>query len=254
MIVIKETSTISDALHAATDRYGDHSLLAVPHNPARDYYPDGREISYSEAGKLVQELSGQYLDAGYGFPHRVGLFLASRPEHMLHKLALNMIGVCCVPINPDYRTAEIVYLIEHARLDLIVVLDIRLAEIEQALAKSQHRPAVVTLEQFGNSLPDASTPRTGITPQADTPASILYTSGTTGRPKGCVLSHRYELAAGDWYARQGGLISIQPRKERLYSPLPLFHVNASILSFYCMLLTGNCQVQTDRFQPSRGGR
>lgn len=251
MIVIKETSTISDALHAATDRYGDHSLLAVPHNPARDYYPEGREFSYCEVGRLVHELSIQYRDAGYGFPHRVGLFLASRPEHMLHKLALNTIGVCCVPINPDYRTAEIVYLVDHSQLDLIVVLDTRLADVEIALAESQHRPAVVTLTQFSNSIPDAPTPRTGITPQADTPASILYTSGTTGRPKGCVLSHRYELASGDWYARQNGLVSIQPGKERLYNPLPLFHVNASILSFYCMLLTGNCQIQTDRFQPSR---
>lgn len=251
MIVIKETSTIGEVLRVATDRYGDHALLAVPHNPARDYYPDGREFSYSEAGRLVQELASQYEDAGYGFPHRIGLLLASRPEHMLHKLALNTIGVCCVPINPDYRTSELVYLIEHAQLDLIVVLDARLKDIQQALTESAHRPPVVTLENFDNAVPDAPRPRTGITPDADTPASILYTSGTTGRPKGCVLSHRYELAAGDWYARQGGLISIQTRKERLYNPLPLFHVNASILSFYCMLLTGNCQIQTDRFQPSR---
>lgn len=84
-----------------------------------------------------------------------------------------------------------------------------------------------------------------------TPASILYTSGTTGSPKGCVLSHRYELASGAWYVSLGGLAAIRPAQERLYNPLPLFHVNASILSFYCMMLTGNCQIQTDRFQPTR---
>lgn len=251
MIAIKESSTIGDVLQAATDRYADHSLLAIPHNPARDYYPNGREFSYTEISALVQGLSRQYREAGYGFPHRVGLFLANRPDYMLHKLALNTIGACCVPINPDYRTAELVYLIEHAQLDLIVVMDTRFADVKQALAESQHQPPVITLEQFAHSLPDALTRRAGITPQADTPASILYTSGTTGRPKGCVLSHRYELASGDWYARQGGLVSIQPRNDRLYNPLPLFHVNASILSFYCMLLTGNCQIQTDRFQPSR---
>ena len=47
------------------------------------------------------------------------------------------------------------------------------------------------------------------------------------------------------------LATIREGQERLYNPLPLFHVNASILSFFCMLLTGNCQVQTDRFAPSR---
>lgn len=251
MIQINESSTISDALYAAADKYGDHSLLAVPANPARDYYPEGREFSYQESGASVRELAAQYRDAGYGFPHRIGLYLASRPEHMLHKLAMNSIGCCCVPINPDYRTAELVYLIEHARLDLIVVLSDRLPMVQEALSKSAHRPAVVTLEEFATALPGAVAARSGVVAHADTPASILYTSGTTGRPKGCVLSHRYELASGDWYARQGGLISIQEQKERLYNPLPLFHVNASILSFYCMLLTGNCQVQTDRFQVSR---
>ena len=40
-------------------------------------------------------------------------------------------------------------------------------------------------------------------------------------------------------------------RDRLYNPLPLFHVNASIFSFYCVMLRGNCQVQTDRFSPAR---
>jgi crotonobetaine/carnitine-CoA ligase len=66
-----------------------------------------------------------------------------------------------------------------------------------------------------------------------------------------VLSHRYELAAGAWYANTGGLADIQENQERLFNPLPLYHVNASVLSFYCMLLTGNCQIQADRFQPKR---
>lgn len=44
---------------------------------------------------------------------------------------------------------------------------------------------------------------------------------------------------------------VREGQDRLYNPLPLFHVNASILSFYCMLLSGGCQIQTDRFQPSR---
>jgi crotonobetaine/carnitine-CoA ligase len=47
------------------------------------------------------------------------------------------------------------------------------------------------------------------------------------------------------------MVAIREGQERLYNPLPLYHVNAFILSFYCMLLTGGCQVQTDRFAPSR---
>ena len=251
MIVIDEQSTIGNVLFSAADKYGDSPLLIAPRNPTRDYYPEGRSFSYSEAATVVRILADRYRDAGYGFPHFVGLHVGNRPEHMLHKLAMNSIGVCCVPINPDYRTGELVYLVEHARLDLIVVSADQLDTVNQALQESEHRPAVVVLDDFMDSLPAAPRARTGVTPASDTPASILYTSGTTGRPKGCVLSHRYELAAGDWYARQGGLVSIRPQQERLYNPLPLFHVNSSILSFWCMLLTGNCQIQPQRFQVSR---
>ena len=191
-----------------------------------------------------------YRAAGYGLGHRVGLFLESRPEHLLHKLALNTLGVCVVPINPDYRPRELAYLIDHARVDLVVALPTRLPAVRAALAEARHQPPVATPDDMA-ALPPPAQPAQAGAPQADTPASILYTSGTTGQPKGCVLSHRYELAAGDWYARRGGMVAIREGQERLYNPLPLFHVNASILSFYCMLLTGGCQVQTDRFAPSR---
>lgn len=252
MIAIDDTTTIGDAFQRAAQTYGPNSLLAVPANPARSYDPAGREISYAQAADAVRSLMDVYRHAGYGLGHRVGLFLESRPEHMLHKLALNALGVCCVPINPDYRPRELAYVVDHAKVDLIVVLTSRKVTVQAALALTRHRPPVALLEDLAHqTMPTASTPAQAGAPTGDTPASILYTSGTTGQPKGCVLSHTYELAAGHWYAHQGGLGAVREGQERLYNPLPLFHVNASILSFYCMLLSGGCQVQTDRFQPSR---
>ena len=253
MIAITDTTTIGEALQAAIARYATHSLLAVPANAQRGYLPAGREFSYAEAGALIDALKAQYQAAGYGVGHRVGLYLESRPEHMWHKLALNSLGICCVPINPDYKRRELHYLIDHAQLDLIISLPDRQAAIQDALQDTRTQPHVVTTDLNGNPstrLPPARTAANG-TVNADTPASILYTSGTTGQPKGCVLSHAYELAAGAWYAAHPGHVSIQEGKERLFNPLPLFHVNASILSFYCMLLSGGCQIQTDRFAPSR---
>ena len=252
MISINDHTTIGQAFFEACARYKGASLLAVPANPARSDAPAGREISYSSAAAEVRTLMAAYRSAGYGLGHRVGLFLESRPEHMLHKLALNALGVCIVPINPDHRPRELAYVVDHARLDLIVVLASRADAVREALALSRHQPHVAWLESMA-SRPLPAPPATALRgePVGDTPASILYTSGTTGQPKGCVLSHTYELAAGHWYATQGGLGAVREGVERLYNPLPLFHVNASILSFYCMLLSGGCQVQTDRFQPSR---
>ena len=252
MIAIDDSTTIGDALFRATKRYASNSLLAVPANPARSYDPTGREITYAQAEDSVRGLMEHYRAAGYGLGHRVGLFLESRPEHVLHKLALNALGVCCVPINPDYRPRELAYVVDHAKVDLIVALTSRQDAVQAALALTLHQPPVALVEEFTRQpLPASTSPAQAGEPTGDTPASILYTSGTTGQPKGCVLSHTYELAAGHWYAHQGGLGAVREGQERLYNPLPLFHVNASILSFYCMLLSGGCQVQTDRFQPSR---
>src|SRR5690606_21524908 len=104
--------------------------LMAPANAARSYDPQGRTISYGEAAQAVRGLMERYRQAGYGLGHRVALFLENRLEHMLHKLALNALGACCVPVNPDYRPRELAYLIDHARVDLAVVLAARVPDWE----------------------------------------------------------------------------------------------------------------------------
>ena len=251
MIAIHESSTIGETFLRAALVYQERPFLAVPVNPARGYYPKGFEISYADAADAMRTLMRIYADAGYGMGHRIGLLLENRPEHLLHKLAMNALGICCVPLNADHRPKELAYVLEHARVDLVVVLASLEGQLQQALAGTQQQVQVVLFETFGTVLAPASHVAASTTPLPNTPASVLYTSGTTGRPKGCLLSHSYELAAGTWYGTRGGLATFGEGCERIYNPLPLFHVNASIFSFYCAMLKGNCQVQTDRFQSSR---
>jgi len=251
---IRDDTTIAVAFAAAVGAHADRPFLAVPANEERAYLPSGLEMSYGEAGQRVEELAGLYRRAGYGVGHRVATLLENRPEHVLHTLALNTIGVCCVPINPDYRAAEIAYLIDHSEPGLVLTLGAREASIEEALAQSVHRPNVIVSERIAGSLEKVAHAARGTRPVPETPASILYTSGTTGRPKGCVLSHGYVMASGAWYASLGGVAGLRTAQDRIYNPLPLYHANAGVVSLMGAILTGNCQIQPDRFHPQHWWR
>src|SRR5258708_141229 len=114
--------------------HADRPFRGGPANPGGGSLPAGFEIPYGEAGRRIEELAAIYRRAGYGVGHRVATLLENRPEHVLHTLALNSLGVCCVPINPDYRPAEIAYLVDHGEPDLILFLGERQPSIGQALA------------------------------------------------------------------------------------------------------------------------
>jgi acyl-CoA synthetase (AMP-forming)/AMP-acid ligase II len=186
-----DDQTIGAVFTIAVAEHGPSPFLVVPVNAERSYLPSGLEITYTEAGGRVAELIATYREGGYGLGHRVATLLENHPDYVLHKLALNAIGACCVPINPDYRPGETAYLIDHREPDLVLTLGIRKAQITEALSQCLHRPAVALSDEFSSSLRPAprSAGKGGPTP--DSPSSILYTSGTTGRPKGCILSHGY---------------------------------------------------------------
>jgi acyl-CoA synthetase (AMP-forming)/AMP-acid ligase II len=249
---VQDGLTIGAIFASAVSTHGERPFLAVPANDKRAYLPDGFQISYREADRLVTDLVGTYRSAGYGLGHRVAILFENRPEHILHKLALNSIGACCIPINPDYRADEMAYLLEHSEPDLVLTLAAREMQLRDAIVRSAHRPPILACEAFAaGAVAMAARPaRTG-PPEPETPASVLYTSGTTGRPKGCILSHGYEVASGAWYASLGGLASFRIGEERIYNPLPLYHANAAVVSLMGAIWTGNCQIQPDRFHPQR---
>ena len=252
MIALHDHLTIPAAFAEAAGRWPDRPFIAAPANPALDRHAGGFEMTYREAHRAVEAIARRYRTAGYGGGHRVALLLENKPEHILHKLALASLGACCVPVNPDYRSGELAYLIDHSRIDLAVTLAARAAQFQAGLDEATHRAPVVTLEGFEEGgPPPAGRPAADQPVGPDAPSSILYTSGTTGRPKGCILSHYYELASGHWYATRGELAAMREGEERLYNVLPLYHVNAAVVSLFAMMVTGGCQIQGERFQPSR---
>ncbi len=245
------TLTVFETFLATAQTAPGNVFLCAPPAPGRAYHPDGVELTYGQVRQAVLELRDAYASAGYGHGHRVALLLDNRPEFFLHYLALNALGVSIVPINPDYRHDELLYQMEHSEAELAVVLSSRVGDLE-AVARARAKPLpVVDAERLPSSLP-----RPGPAPRRDGPGldsetSLLYTSGTTGRPKGCILTNLYYLNAGAWYRDLGGIFRVEYGRERILNPLPLFHMNAQAVTATCAILTANCLAQPERFSPSR---
>ncbi len=245
------TQTVFEAFMTTARAAPDNVFLCIPPAVGRAYHPDGVEYTYAQVREAVLALREIYGTAGYGHGHRVALLLENRPKFFFHYLALNALGVSIVPINPDYRHDEMLYQMEHSEAALAVATGSRAADLE-AVGRARAEPLpVVTAEPMPASLPrPGPAPRAG-KPGLDTETSLLYTSGTTGRPKGCVLTNLYYLNAGAWYRDLGGLFRIEPGRERILNPLPLFHMNAQAVTATCAILTANCLAQPERFSPSR---
>ena len=174
---LQDGLTIAELFGSAVASHGDRPFFAVPANDKRDYLPGGFEISYRDADRLIAEFSAAYRSAGFGLGHRVATLLENRPEYVLHKFALNGVGACCVPINPDYRAGETAYLLEHSEPDLILALAAREAQIGEALAQSTHKAPVVTVDGLAPvPLAKALRPARGRAPGPGTPSSVEETA------------------------------------------------------------------------------
>ncbi|VTU36663.1 AMP-binding protein [Variovorax sp. RA8] len=241
-------TSVYQCFAATAARTPDAEFLFTESVTAAAYGIAPGAIRWGEAAAEVERLRLAYQAAGYGHGHRVGLLLENRPAFLLHWFALNALGVSVVPINAEMRSAELVYLIGHSEIGLAVTLPERVADLRAAAAL-----AGIAFETMGpdDVVPPAATapPRPHEAIGLDTECALLYTSGTTGRPKGCILSNAYFLRAGEWYAALDGVCAIRPDAERVITPLPLNHMNAMAFSTMVVLVAGGCLVQLDRFHP-----
>jgi acyl-CoA synthetase (AMP-forming)/AMP-acid ligase II len=239
--------TVFEALARAAARHGDRACLAVLPETAEAYAIAAGELSYNEVLARVSQLIEAYRAQGYGHGHRVGLLLENRPAYFLHWYALNALGVSVVPINPDLRAAELEYLIGHSEVVAVVAVERRQTDIRAAAQAVGARLPILGPEEAPARIATHA-PKPGA-PDRNSECALLYTSGTTGKPKGCVLPNEYFLFAGHWYATVGRLIAMRAGAERMLTPLPVFHMNAMAYSAMSMVATGGCLIALDRFHP-----
>lgn len=239
--------TVHQAFTQAVTDAPDQPLLAV--TPSLG----GQRWTYAQVAHAVDQLSEAYARRGWGTGHRVALGVGNHPRYFFHFLALNRLGASVVPMNPDHLGGEIRYQLSHSGAHLVVAHSDRVSVVNSALAGAPDhwpRPPVVDESRLTSELPSAPPVAAAGGDPWTREIAVLYTSGTSGLPKGCLLTNEYMLTGGRWYRDAGALLSLREGEDRVLNPLPVFHMNCGINTFMAMVLTRNCLILPDRFHAS----
>jgi len=244
--VLQRTGEFASPSAALAAVRPDAIFLRAPASAELPYAPDGFAYSYGAALARIEALRAVYAATGYGRGACVALLMENRPEFFWHWLALNALGVAIMPINPDLRADDLAWQLSVAEPDLAVAL----SDTHALVAKASGDMRIVAP---GEAPPRCRVKVTRQSAERHDPCALLFTSGTTAKPKCCVLSNDYFLRIARWYVTQGGAAAMG-ENETVLTPLPMFHMNALGCTVVGMLLTGGTVVPLDRFHARRWWR
>ena len=182
-----------------------------------------RHVTRGDLRTESEQVAGGLHELGVKPGDRVGMYAASSLDWVIAYLGAQRSGACVVPMNPDYRSAEVEHIVTNADPLLVITDDERAATVEGLgrRAVKVHKPP----RGAPPPMPDLT---------SESPAAILYTSGTTGRPKGAVLDH------GGLLAQARGAIEMWrwTSADVLVHALPLFHLHGLGMGLHGTLLSG----------------
>lgn len=200
---------------------------------------EDRTITYEELQDLVNRMGNALRDLGVEAGDRVIVRFPNRPEAVISCLAIQKIGGVALPSMKLLRAAELEHIINNAEATVIVVYDDLLDEVENALPNLETVEDVIVAERNGidhdyhgydELLESASSDLDAYETYRDDLALMLYTSGTTGEPKGATHTHRNLLATADTYARY----CLEPTEDDVFGgnpPLPFAYGYGDLVTF-----------------------
>lgn len=198
--------------------------------------------SYQELALITDGAAAAFAREGFRRGDRVALLMPNGPDLIFSWLALAKLGVVTAPIHPQFTAGEVGRALSF--------LEPKALLLDPALQDRVSSP-IQGCRVIGSELRQILECRDTLTglpaPSADDPAEILMTSGTTGRPKGVIQSHRTSIITGEAFATWLGLRT----RDRLFTCLPLSHVNARAYSTMGALAAGASLAVEERFSVTR---
>jgi carnitine-CoA ligase len=238
--------TVFDVLTRHASEHPDAPFLIF-----EDVYGAASEISYAQMRARAAATAMEFALRGVTLGDRVHIHLRNCPEFYDCWFGAAAIGAAIVPTSPQSTVAELSHVVSHARCKISVGRPDAKEDLVRVQAADQ---VLLTSSDGPPSMPAA---RDGIGAAGDLPtvnplatAAVLYTSGTTSRPKGVLITHANYLHAGNVVAQH---LRLRP-DDRWLVVLPLFHANAQYYSSMSALVTGASLALVERFSASRWAR
>jgi len=230
--------TLPDLLRAGADRTPDRPLLVFD-----DLDGGVQTFSWSEVHHRALAVAAAFANAGIGPGDYVHVHLPNRPEFLFAWFAAALRGAVMVPTNVASSAAELQYILGHVGAAASVADGEGLELVRRARAQAGLADATWPCDSLADG--SAETPATAVCdPLAD--LAVMYTSGTTSRPKGVRITHANYVFAGE---SVGAGLGLTP-EDRFLVVLPLFHANAQYYSVMSTLVTGGTIVLAARFSAS----
>lgn len=253
-----------------------HDLLQLPANsfpdkPAFDFF--GTQMTFYELRNQVLRMANALGALGISKGDRVGIHLPNCPQYPIAYYAALSLGAIVVNLNPMYTTEELTALTANTGISTLITFDLALPSI-RILCQTVPIPRVIVtkvtdyMEGMGprtadgldlekgwlyfSSLIDncSDTRRVKVSVSPEDPALIQFTGGTTGIPKGAILTHGNVVAATFQCNLWGAAImNLTPPERRVFmAVLPFFHVYGNVVVMNNALLNCATQILVPRFQ------
>lgn len=245
-LVVPNDTTIRRTLEEATKREPDRAFVVF----------EDKTITVAEMDRLANRFANGMAKLGLAKGDRVAIMLPNHTDHMVAFLACAKLGVIQVPVNANLRGASLEYLVEHSAPRAAIADTIYAEALLPALARTKietaiWRRAMVEATGAKNLAFDAvlasgaETPPPGDIKWDDT-ISLSYTSGTTGPPKGVMVTDKMLRAS----AAAAFMVADAKPGDRMFLWEPLFHIGGSqVIVGACALSITICLVE--RFSASR---
>ena len=208
----------------------------------------GRRISYKELDEQVTRLSNALLAQGINQQDKVLIFMPNVLEFVVSYFAVQRIGGIVVPVNAKFTLSEVEYVAEHSQAKAILAHNAIFPAIEKLSSvpiKIKTGDAIDGWISYASLLSNSENTPIDCQLAEDDLSTILYTSGTTGKPKGVLFSYRNILAVSHMIAIE---MEVKP-ESRILLMMPLTHSAPLHLFMMSGVLVGATLVLTPTFTP-----